>query len=115
MLDGQAEEPVEGLDEIDVHELRLAVPFNTELVLVGITEAIDIQKRLAAPALHVEHVRQDVLLADLGVSVEQRGLFLRPLQFEVVEGVLVGFELTTFQNTLRPSRPTGLPSLQSDE
>ena len=47
VLDGQAQEPVEGFDQIDVDQLRLAVAFDPQLVLVRVAECFDVEERLA--------------------------------------------------------------------
>ena len=99
VLDGQAQEPVEGLDKIDVDQLGLAVALDSELVLVGVAEGLDVQERLAAPAFHVEHVREDVLLTQVVILFEQRCLLSGSLQFEVDECVLVGFEADVLHET----------------
>ncbi|GIX36489.1 MAG: hypothetical protein KatS3mg126_2268 [Lysobacteraceae bacterium] len=106
VLDHQADQPVEGLDQIDAHLARLvrAGPLDLQRVGRGVGEGGDVEQRLAAARLHVEHVAQDVLLLEpvrplrLG-QVQQALLRLGALQLQVVEGVLVGFEAHHLEDT----------------
>ena len=96
--------------------MRLTVAFDPQLVLVGVAKRLDVQERLASSAFHVEHVGEDVLLAHLGVGVKKHPLLVGSLQFQVVEGVLVGFKLEILECKAQTRRMAlwspGLPSVR---
>ena len=99
VLDGEADQPVEGLQQIDVHLAAFvrAGALDLELVGGGVGERLHVEQRLAAARLHVEHVAEHVLLLEavralrLG-GVEQGLLRVGAAGLQVVERVLVGFE-----------------------
>ena len=66
VLDGEADQPVEGLQQIDVHLAALvrARPLDLELVGGRVGERLHVEQRLAAARLHVEHVAEQVLLLE---------------------------------------------------
>ena len=66
MLDGQADQPVEGLQQIDIHLAAFVRtgPFDLELVGRRIGERLHVEQRLAAARLDIEHVAQQVLLLE---------------------------------------------------
>ena len=66
MLDGEADQPVEGLQQIDIHFAAFVRSRALDLELVGgrVGEGLHVQKRLAAARLHVEHVAEQILLLE---------------------------------------------------
>ena len=118
----RADQPVEGLQQIDVDFAALVRTGPLDLELVGgrVGEGPYVEQRLAAARLDVEHVAQDVLLPEavcalrLG-GVEQKLLLLGAAGLQIVERVFVGFEThdlddagTTF-GFLRCGKALGLP------
>ena len=98
MLHGEADQPVEGLQQIDVYISRLfrAGALDLELVGRGVGESLHVEQRLAAARLHVEHVAQDVLLLEavrfLASGSVEKTLCVGAARLQVVERVFVGFE-----------------------
>ena len=68
----------------------------------------DLAESTPPPAFHVEHVGEDVLLPQLGVGVEKHPLLVGTFQFEVVEGVFVGFESDVLERMAHARCPTRL-------
>ena len=101
----EADEPVEGLDEVDSHLACLvrAGPLDPEAVGIGIRKSFEAEE--GALRLHVQHVSEDVVLAKAirasgGRVLKKILLGVAPAGLEVVEGVFVRFEA----NDLHDSR-----------
>ena len=97
--DREADQPVEGLQQIDVDLAALVRTGTLDLELVGrgVGESLHVEQRLAAARLDIEHVAQDVLLPEAVCAlrlgrVEQKLLLLGAAGLQVVECVFVGFE-----------------------
>ena len=105
-LDREADQPVEGLQQIDVDLAALirTGPLDLELIGRGVGESLHVEQRLAAARLDIEHVTQDVLLPEavralrFG-SLEQLFLLVRATGLQIVEGVFVGLKTDNLDDT----------------
>ena len=96
---GEADQPIERLQQVDVDLAALVRTGALDLEPVGgrIGEGGDVQQRRVAARLHVEHVAKEVLLPETAPApeprrVERRLLLHGAARLQVVEGVFVGFE-----------------------
>src|SRR5579875_84516 len=116
LVDGlhpQADQVVEGLDEVHHRGLGLAggAGGDVKLVAEGVLEALDVQERGAAAAFHVQHVTEHVVLAEGGVVFEKPLLDLGAPELQVVERVLVGLEADVLEHVADALAGDGLAIL----
>lgn len=67
MLDREADQVIEGLQQVDVHLAALVADRPLDLELVGreVLERLHVEQRLAPTRLDVEHVTEQVLFLEL--------------------------------------------------